>query len=135
MLFMMCGAATLSMASEQIEDLPTSIPGVQTISATELVAMMAEPDTVFVIDARIAKGRQQGYIETSLPLPDIETNCESLEKLVPNVDTRVVFYCSSNKCGRSMNSVKIATACGYRAVYWFRGGFEEWKNSDLPYVK
>lgn len=85
--------------------------------------------------ARINKGRKKGYIENSIHLADIDTTCKSLEKHIPQADSPVVFYCTSSKCGRSLNAVKIAQSCAYKNIYWFRGGFEEWKEHELPYLK
>ena len=115
--------------------IPEKIDGVMTISADELASMLASDPNLHVFDARISKGRKKGYIEGSIHLSDINTNCESLAKIAPVKQDKVVFYCSSSKCGRSLNAVTIAQKCNYKNLYWFRGGFKEWKRKKYPYKK
>lgn len=115
--------------------LPKNISGITTVSADELANMLASEDDMLVIDARIQKGRSKGYIDGSIHLPDVDTSCDSLAKHIPSKMTKVVFYCSSSECGRSMNAVTRAQTCGYQNLYWFREGFREWKKSGYPYSK
>ncbi|MBL4868208.1 MAG: rhodanese-like domain-containing protein [Pseudomonadales bacterium] len=46
----------------------------------------------------------------------------------------MVYYCNGPKCGRSATAVKIALKCGYEKIFWFRGGFEEWKIKRFPII-
>lgn len=114
---------------------PESVEGIETISADQLAEMLITIDNLIVIDARIKKGRVKGYIDSSIHLPDVKTNCDSLSKIITDKNQKVVFYCSSSKCGRSLNAVTIAQTCNYRNLYWFRGGFKDWKNNGYPFVK
>ena len=115
--------------------LPRTISGITTVSVDELASMLASENEITVIDARIQKGRSKGYIDGSIHLPDVDTSCDSLTKHIPSKMTKVVFYCSSSECGRSMNAVTRAQNCGYQNLYWFREGFREWKKSGYPYSK
>lgn len=115
--------------------LPENISGITTVSVDELANMLASEHNLLVIDARIQKGRSKGYIDGSIHLPDVDTSCDSLAKHIPSKSTKVVFYCSSSECGRSMNAVTRAQTCGYQNLYWFRDGFREWKKSGYPYSK
>lgn len=40
-----------------------------------------------------------------------------------------MFYCNGIQCGRSVIALEIAKGCGYTRLYWFRGGFAEWKRN------
>jgi rhodanese-related sulfurtransferase len=55
--------------------------------------------------------------------------------VIPSRDHPVVFYCNGIRCGRSREAAQIARGCGFRNVYWFRGGFEEWLAQGYPYLK
>ena len=114
---------------------PEEIPGATTIDAERLIELVVtHPDTV-VIDSRVAVDRADGYIEGSLQLVDTHTDCDSLAGLIPTSNTPVAFYCNGVRCDRSGRAVGIAVACGYRQVYWFRGGIEEWRNKDYPLIQ
>ena len=109
--------------------------GAQQVTAEELIDLVTTLPDLVLIDSRIEDDRGQGYIEGSKSLSDEKTNCDSLASLIPTTETPVIFYCNGIRCHRSGNAVNIATACGYQKIYWFRGGFEEWENKELPYIK
>lgn len=114
---------------------PETIPGTVRVNAESVLDLIESLPTLKIIDARMRQDRTHGYLEGSVSLPDIETDCKSLASAIPKKTQPVLFYCNGPKCGRSVTSSKKALACGYTQIYWFRGGFEEWKQKELPYVK
>ena len=116
----------LSFADDYLS--PEAIEGSTTINAESLIQLAQEHDNLVVIDSRIQVDRRQGYIANSISLPDTETDCTSLFRIIDSKNTATVFYCNGPKCRRSDHAVAIASQCGYTNIYWFRGGFEEWKN-------
>ncbi len=57
---------------------------------------------------------------------------ENLERLTArNKQRPLVFYCLID-CWMSWNSAKRAIALGYRNVYWFPGGTDEWELMGYP---
>ncbi|MBF0266268.1 MAG: rhodanese-like domain-containing protein [Gammaproteobacteria bacterium] len=115
------------------EEAPLSIHGVTTISAEDLITLLHSDKGIALIDARIKEDRKIAIIEGSISLPNTETDCNSLENIIPTQSSPVIFYCNGVKCGRSLKSAKIAKQCGYQIIYWFRGGIEEWLKKDFPY--
>ncbi|HEY9149050.1 MAG TPA: rhodanese-like domain-containing protein [Gammaproteobacteria bacterium] len=113
---------------------PTQIDGATRISAEELITLAGEHPALVLIDSRISANRKHGYIEGSLSLPDTDTTCETLQKFIPTVEAPAAFYCNGVKCGRSATAIKVAIDCGYSHLYWFRGGFDEWKQKRFPYL-
>ncbi len=105
---------------------PESIEGSTTIDAESLIQFAQEHDDLVIIDSRIRSDRRQGYIASSISLPDTDTDCTSLFRLIDRKNTATVFYCNGPKCQRSDHAIRIALECGYTNIYWFRGGFEEW---------
>ena len=133
--------AAAAVAAETMPDLtrgkvivPDEIPGVETLTAEGLIEKANSTEGLIIIDARISKDRAIGYIEDSVSLPDINTNCDTLSELVRNKQTPLLFYCNGVKCGRSVVAVKIAKSCGYKNLSWFRGGFEEWQEKGYQYM-
>lgn len=114
---------------------PETIPGTTRVDAEGVIALVEKMPDVVLIDSRVKSDRLQGYIEGSISLPDGETHCRSLAKVVRSRTSPVLFYCNGVKCGRSVKAIEIAVKCGYSKVYWFRGGFEEWKEKSYPYLK
>jgi len=122
-------------SAEEKKDAPLLIPGTTKVLAEEVLDLAEKTLDLIVIDARIISDRRHGYIQDSISLPDIETDCESLAKIIPKKTSAVLFYCNGIKCGRSVKSSNIAIKCGYENIYWFRGGFEEWKTKNFPFIK
>jgi len=124
-------------AEDQID--PNRLDGATRVSAEEIFSLYEKMPHLVIIDSRLAtggsSGRANGYIEGSISLPDTETSCASLAKVISHSDTPSLFYCNGPKCGRSAKAIKIALSCGYTRLYWFRGGFEEWLKAGYPYLK
>lgn len=126
---------TLASAASYADKIvvPDAIEGVTTIGAEELIELIEEYPELVVIDARMGD-RQMGYLEGSISLPDVDTDCDSLGEAIPDKTTATAFYCNGIRCGRSVKSIRIAQQCGYQQLYWYRGGFEDWMSKNYPYV-
>ena len=114
---------------------PESIEGTTKVTAEEFIELVDKIPDLIVVDSRIPGDRKQGFVEGSVSLPDVDTTCETLPSVIPKKDAPVLFYCNGVKCGRSAKAIKIALACGYNNIYWFRGGFEEWLEKGYPYLQ
>jgi len=113
---------------------PEIIAGVTTVTAEQVLESLTSDSPPILVDARIRKDRDYGYIETSISLPDIETNCTTLKTINADKKKHMMFYCNGIQCGRSVVSIKVARSCGYHNLSWFRGGFAEWKDKGYQYV-
>ena len=121
--------------ADEMKDSPLLIPGTTKVFAEDIQQLAEKYPDLILIDARIHADRKQGYIEGSISLPDITTTCTTLAKIIPTKKSPLLIYCNGIKCGRSVESSKIALKCGYNKIYWFRGGFEEWKAKKFPVIK
>jgi len=123
-----------AFASDELVS-PLQIPGTTKVMSEDIFNLIEIHPKLLLIDSRITSDRKHGYIEGSVNLPDLKTNCKTLARLIPTKETPVLFYCNGVKCGRSVNASKTALKCGYSKIYWFRGGFEEWKSKNMPFLK
>lgn len=114
---------------------PEQIPGVTRVEAEELLSLVEREPRLVIIDSRIRMDRRQGYIEGSVSLPDTETTCTTLQQSLGSRERPVLFYCNGVKCGRSGNAAQIARQCGHSRIHWYRGGFEDWKQKNYPFLK
>lgn len=114
---------------------PEQIEGVTNVDAEGLIEMVMQHPDLVLVDSRIISDRNEGYIEGSVSLPDIDTNCDTLDNVLAAPGTPVLFYCNGIRCGRSANAAEIALSCGYNGIYWFRGGIEEWQKKEYPLVQ
>lgn len=114
---------------------PQSISGVTKLDAEGVIEQAERLPDLIIVDSRQRMDRRQGYIQGSVSLPDVETTCASLRALLPTAATPALFYCNGIHCGRSVIALEIAKGCGYTQLYWFRGGFEEWKLKGYPFLQ
>jgi rhodanese-related sulfurtransferase len=105
-----------------------------TIDAEQLIELFQSVPGLKIIDSRHHEDYIQGYIETSRNLPLAETDCKALSKLAKSTEEAMVFYCNNNSGDASIEAIQIASGCGYKRLFWFSGGFVEWKDKDYPYV-
>jgi len=132
----MCSLMLLPLTLPAAElELPNVIPGTTTVSAEELIKLAGKIESLLLIDARLSVDHTQGAIEGSISLPDTMTSCNALGKFTTDEHHPILFYCNGPKCERSANAVQIARECGYQNVYWFRGGLEEWKKKNYPFIR
>ncbi|MDP1896803.1 MAG: rhodanese-like domain-containing protein, partial [Sulfurimicrobium sp.] len=47
-------------------------------------------------------------------------------------NTAMLLYCDGTHCWKSYKSALMAVRDGYKNIYWFRGGFPEWKAAGYP---
>lgn len=119
------------VASEHIDD--NGMPlGVAIVEAEDVIRLAQQNRDLIIIDSRTSVDREIGYIEESVSLSDNQTNCETLSKISKRLDRPLVFYCNGIKCARSQRAVRQASVCGYSKLYWFKGGYEEWREKHLP---
>lgn len=130
----MVGSASAATGQETVIT-PEQIPGIIRVEAEDLLSLVEQEKKLVIIDSRIRMDRRQGYIEGSLSLPDNETSCAALERVLSNRERPVLFYCNGVHCGRSGVAAGIALKCGYTRLYWYRNGFEDWKQKGYPFLK
>lgn len=105
------------------------------ISAEELKALIESDKSVVVIDSR-GEGYFDGeVIEGAKVLSAQDANEESLAKIIPSKDAKVVFYCTNLECPASKISVIKAEKAGYSNLYKYAGGIEDWKAKGYPTTK
>ena len=112
---------------------PPQIPNVKNLDPSELIQLAQSEPALLIIDARSRSDRYKGFVYSSISLPDNETTCYTLSELVPSLAHPIVFHSTGDQCQRSFRSIKVAQQCGYRNLYWFRGGFKEWYRQGFTY--
>lgn len=113
---------------------PVNIPGTIIISAEEVVELTLSRPELVIIDSRKKSEYLKGHIEGSANLLNTSMQREDLEKLCPDKNTPIVFYCNGTRCLRSSDAIRKAKDWGYKNLFWFRGGWKEWTDKRLPVI-
>lgn len=123
-------AATSVFADKPVA--PAVIPATTLITAEQLVDLIDATPALVIIDARRHEEYLKGHIEGAVYMLDTEMTPEKLGGVVPSKASPIVFYCNGERCPRSSNAALKALSWGYQHIYWFRGGWQEWKDKSLP---
>jgi rhodanese-related sulfurtransferase len=114
---------------------PDTVAGTTRITAETVIDLAGALPNLVIIDNRHAEEFAKGHIEGAINLLDTELRRANLTRLAPRTDTPLLFYCNGERCLRSSHAAKMAVGWGYTRIYWFRGGWQEWMNKQLPITR
>lgn len=119
---------------------PRSLPGV-TVADAKTVAQLMQRGALYVdtrTEPEFKAGRVPGaklvpYVEKSAKEADFDAKQDQfdLSKLPTERATELIFACNGAECWKSFKASHAALKAGYTKVYWFRGGFPEWRSAGL----
>lgn len=131
---------TASLCARAAET-PASLDGTTLVTADQVKKMLDSGTAV--IDSRVANEYVEGHIKGAKNVPykeksakatDFDASQDSfdLTKLPGDKAAPIVFYCNAGECWKSYKASVAALKAGYKKIFWFRGGFPEWKAKGYP---
>ncbi len=120
---------------------PAVLSGIKIVTAEEVRDLMSKGVPLY--DVRIEQEYKEKHIKGALPLTYAEKSKKEvgydpaqdqfkLAETVKDKNAPLIFACNGGECWKSYKASVWAQNQGYRNVYWFRGGFPEWKAKNLP---
>lgn len=90
------------------------------------------------IDTRNAAEFAEGHVPQAVLVPYVEKSAKDpdfvaaqdtfdINQLDKNHNAAVIFGCNGAECWKSYKASIAAIKAGYTKIYWFRGGFPEWR--------
>ncbi|HEY0663048.1 MAG TPA: rhodanese-like domain-containing protein [Thiobacillaceae bacterium] len=133
--------ADFKLVGSMLHTTPTKLPGARIISSSEVQDLMAKGIPVY--DVRDPEEYAKGHVPGSRSLPYKEASAKevgfdpaddefALNRLPRDKNAPLVMYCDGTVCWKSYKSAHMAIQNGWKNIYWFRGGFPEWKEAGLP---
>ena len=111
---------------------PEMLEGTTVVSVEDVYKLITTKPDLVIIDSRRNEEYAKGHIEGSITLLDSKMTQDDLRKHVATTDTPILFYCNGARCMRSYKASVKAISWGYSNIYWFRGGWKEWRNNEMP---
>lgn len=109
---------------------PLQVEGATTVSTLRAKALMNQGAAF--IDVRRIADYQSNHIQWSVHL-DLKLDLTETALLaVVKKHQPVVFYCNGDMCQRSALASEKAVNWGWTKIYYYRGGFPDWKKAGLP---
>jgi rhodanese-related sulfurtransferase/ABC-type phosphate/phosphonate transport system substrate-binding protein len=121
---------------------PRTLPGA-TVADAKAVAQLLSAGATY-IDTRTEAEFKAGHVPGAVLVPyheksakdaDFDAALDKFEiaKLGPDKNEELIFACNGPECWKSFKASQAALKAGYRKVYWFRGGFPEWRSSGMKF--
>lgn len=120
--------------AEQKPYAPEVIEGVRIVTAEEAIDLILQNPDMPIIDSRKKAEYLKGHIEGAVSMLNTDMTEDDLAELVADRDKTILFYCNGERCLRSTDAIRKAQSWGYNNLVWFRGGWKEWSNKQLPFV-
>ncbi len=108
---------------------PLQVEGAVTINTVQAKALMNQGATF--IDVRRASDFSKEHIAWAIHLDLKLALTESALLKVLRKSQPVVFYCNGDLCQRSAVASEKAVQWGWKKVFYYRGGFPDWKKAGL----
>jgi rhodanese-related sulfurtransferase len=136
-------AADFKSVASMLNTTPTTLPGAKVINAAQARDLMAK--SVPVYDVRGDEEYKTAHLPGALWVPYKEASAKevgfdasddqfALAKLPQDKDAPFMMYCDGTICWKSYKAATMAIQAGWKNVYWFRGGFPEWKAAGYPLI-
>lgn len=87
---------------------------------------------ILFVDARNKSDYDYSHIKNSLSLPVFQF--EDYKAILETIDVNqpIVVYCNGPDCDMSEMLAKLLVDSGYRKIFIFTGGWEEWEKANYP---
>lgn len=87
---------------------------------------------ILFVDARNKSDYDYSHVKNSVSLPVFQF--EDYKRILETIDVNqpIVVYCNGPDCDMSEELAKILVEAGYRKIFVFTGGWEEWGKANYP---
>jgi|SRR5690606_18642633 len=102
-----------------------------TISTDELKRRIDSGIPTVLVEALPRRHFDLGHLPGAINIPHDEISARASADL-PDKDTPIVVYCASRQCRNSKVAAGTLEAMGYRQVYQYVDGKQDWQESGHP---
>jgi rhodanese-related sulfurtransferase len=89
-------------------------------------------DEAKVVDALPADSFEESHLPSAINVPIDEQFDEHIQQAIPDKDEEVIVYCMSAQCDASTKAAERMERLGYRHVFEYEGGKEDWEQAGMP---
>lgn len=134
LVMVMMTALAGAVRGEEKPFAPETIDDVVIVTAEEAIALILQNPDMPIIDSRKKTEYVKGHIEGAVSILNTEMTEQDLQNVVQDKNAAILFYCNGVRCLRSTDAIRKAKSWGYTNLIWFRGGWKEWTEKQLPVV-
>ncbi len=105
--------------------------GVRYVSSEEAASLIGQRPEMIVLDVRTAGEFRGGHIEDAI---NVSYFSLSFRKRLKELDPNAAYLVHCKSGHRSNRSVAIMLSKGIKDITHLDGGFDAWKDAELPFV-
>jgi rhodanese-related sulfurtransferase len=114
---------------------PLQLPSGSELTTEQAERLFRQNNTLF-IDTRYPEEYEQNHIPGAINIPLNLSRDELTAALnTINKERMIVIYCSSPSCNSSRRLAGYMDFIGFKNIYIYVAGFQEWKNKKKPVEK
>lgn len=99
----------------------------QPITREQVERRLAADDRVVLIEALAEPNFRKYHLPGAINIPVKDEEFETKAgRAIPDKDTPIIVYCQDQQCQASPTAAKRLEALGYREVYDYEGGKDDW---------
>jgi rhodanese-related sulfurtransferase len=102
-----------------------------TVDTDTLRQKIERGDEFVLADANSPMSYAASHLPGAINIPP-GTESDRAPRRIPDLDTPVITYCMNPRCESSVDVARQLIALGYRNVFHYPGGKEEWIDAGLP---
>lgn len=100
------------------------------INYSQVKKLMADP-SVMILDARNEHEFAEGHLPNSRNIFALEFEQYIPELIGMNKDIRIIVYCGGGQCELSHELSNNLIGLGFKKIYIYLGGWEDWKKNGM----
>ena len=131
---LMIGFPLTASTAEQATTAKAEKHGYKEIHTGALKDWYDQGKNIIVLDARAKESFNEAHLMNSKSLP-YDARDKEIQNIIPSKDTVVVTYCWNEGCPISEVLADRLSALGYKNVYKYPEGIEEWTSKGYPVSK
>jgi rhodanese-related sulfurtransferase len=105
----------------------------KTVNTDQVKEMVAQKQTLILIDARSPQEYQEAHIKDAINIPEKELQ-KNITLLPEDKSALFVIYCNGVKCGKSKRLAAQIEPLGYKNILIYSEGIPVWEERALPIV-
>ena len=106
----------------------------QTISRTELKALIDADEPLTLIEALPKKYFEAGHLPGAINIPHDEIAAHAASRL-PDKEATIIVYCANTACQNSGIGAQALIEAGYQRVKEYVEGKQDWQEAGLELVQ
>ena len=103
------------------------------ITREELKNILDNGKSITLVEALPEKYWKKAHLPGAIQIDYTEIEAMA-DKSLPNKEAKIVVYCANTECQNSTKAAQILESLGYKDVYEYAEGKQDWSDAGFPLI-